>query len=76
MSTERARLITIRIERDLTWKALGAEVGLSLHCLYRFARGGNLNERHLARVQRWLLGQSISDGLPQKGADVPEGRVA
>ncbi len=69
-------MITLRLDRDLTWAALGAEVGLTLHTLYRFSRGQNLNERHLARLRRWLLSQTVETGLPQKGADVREGRVA
>jgi len=48
----------IRLERNLTWRRLGDEIGVGLWVIYRAIRNpGHLTDRHEYRIMRWLDAQ-------------------
>lgn len=56
MQVEVAELSRIRVERDLTYAALAAQIGVTTHTLYRLLTKprSQPNERTAFKIRRWL----------------------
>lgn len=58
LQSERAEMSRLRIERNLTYTELAAQIGITMHTLYRvLARNGQPNERTEYRIRLWLSQQ-------------------